>query len=272
MASVRTTTKLPHIEYPESDGRPVGETPEHRDNLLHLVEMLRVWLAGDDMAYVSGNVFLYYVPGNRLRHLSPDVFVVRGIPKAPERRRYLVWEERKAPDVVIELTSPSTYEEDLDDKFAIYRDILRVQEYFLFDPLDECLEPRLQGFRLRNGVYAPIRRVKGRLPSKVLGLHLEYDDWELRLFDPVSRKRLPTPEEPDSPPNATAKMQERHRLAAERDRQDAERARLAAERDRQDAERDRLASQRDRQDLLAAQAEIERLKNELAQLRGEQSQ
>jgi Uma2 family endonuclease len=181
MASVKGVASPPEIDYPYSDGQPVGETPEHRDNLLHLVAMLRVWLAGDEMAYVSGNVFLYYVPGNRLRHLSPDVFVVRGIPKSPERRRYLVWEEGKAPDVVIELTSPSTYEEDMEDKFAIYRDVLQVQEYFLFDPLGECLEPRLQGYRLKKGEYAPIRRVKGRLPSKVLGLHLEQDNWELRL-------------------------------------------------------------------------------------------
>jgi hypothetical protein len=39
---------------------------------------------------------------------------------------------------------------------------IKVQEYFLFDPLGECLQPRLQGFRLRSGEYRCIRRVKGR--------------------------------------------------------------------------------------------------------------
>lgn len=183
------------VEYPDSDGTPMGETPQHRDNLAHLIEMIRVWLAEDEMAYVSGNAFVYYVPEDRWRHISPDVFVVRGIPKTPERRRYLVWEERKAPDLVIELTSRSTLEEDLEDKFTIYQDTLQVQEYFLFDPLDECLAPTLQGFRLHRGEYRPIRRVKGRLPSKVLGLHLEADDWELRLYDPNTEKWLPTPAE-----------------------------------------------------------------------------
>jgi Uma2 family endonuclease len=197
----------------------MGETPEHRDNLAHLIEMLRTWFAQDDQTYVSGNSFLYYVPGNRLRHVSPDVFVVRGIPKTPERRRYLVWEEGKAPDLIIELTSPSTYEEDLEDKFTIYRDILHVQEYFLFDPLQECLEPRLQGFRLRkDGSYAPIRRVKGRLPSKVLGLSLEANGWELRLHDPATDQWLPTPEEVQQALNAERQA----RLAEQQARLEAE--------------------------------------------------
>jgi hypothetical protein len=80
-------------------------------------------------------------------------------------------------------------------KFALYRDVLQVREYFLFDPLAECLEPRLQGYRLGKSGYTSIRHVKGRLPSKVTGLHFEANDWELRLFDPLSQKWLPTPEE-----------------------------------------------------------------------------
>ncbi|MBW3596495.1 MAG: Uma2 family endonuclease [Planctomycetes bacterium] len=195
MASIQSRSAPTEVEYPDSDGQPVGETPQHCDNLHHLVEMLRGWFADDDHVYVAGNSFLYYVEGDPRRHISPDVFVVRGIPKQPPRRRYLVWEEKKAPDFVIELTSQSTMEEDLEDKFQIYRDILRVQEYFLFDPLDEFLEPRLRGFRLKKGEYVPIRRVKGRLPSKVLGLHLEPRDWELRLYDPGAEKWLPTPAE-----------------------------------------------------------------------------
>ena len=58
------------------------------------------------MVYVSGNLLVYYVPGDRLRHLSPDVFVAKGVPKR-ERLNYLMWEEGKGPDVVIELTSSS---------------------------------------------------------------------------------------------------------------------------------------------------------------------
>jgi Uma2 family endonuclease len=238
MASMKTISTPLLVEYPYSDGTPVGETPEHCENLLHLVAMLQQWFADDAMTYVAGNSFMYYEEGNPRRHVSPDVFVVRGIPKLPPRRRYLVWEEGKAPDLIIELTSPSTVAEDQERKFALYRDVFRVQEYFLFDPLGECLEPRLQGFRLQRGKYVPIRRLKGRLPSKVLGLHLEPDDWELRPYDPKTNRWLITP--PELYQVVTAQEQN---LAAERQ------ARL--------------------KERLAAEAEIRRLQEELTRLRGE---
>jgi hypothetical protein len=50
----------------------------------------------------------------------------------------------------------------------------------------------MQGYRLVEGQYRPIEPVKGRLPSEVLGLHLERYDSELRLFDPATGRRLPT--------------------------------------------------------------------------------
>jgi Uma2 family endonuclease len=62
----------------------------------------------------------------------------------------LVWEEGKGPDLVIELTSPSTRHEGLDKKFKLYRDTLHVGEYFLLDPFEEYLKPSLQGYRLRR--------------------------------------------------------------------------------------------------------------------------
>jgi Uma2 family endonuclease len=242
------------IEYPCSDGTPVGETPEHRDNLLYLVDKLRRWLADDPQAYVSGNTFLYYERGNPRRHVSPDVFVVRGIVKAPERRRYLMWEEGKGPDLVIELTSTSTVEEDLEGKFALYRDVLRVQEYFLFDPLRECLDPPLQGFRLRKKEYAPIRPVKKRLPSKVLGLHLEPDDWQLRLYAPATQTWVPTPPELRQAYDAQHEVLETQRRVLEAQRQTLETQRQAL-----DAERQARA---------AAEAEIRRLQKELKKRRG----
>jgi Uma2 family endonuclease len=228
---------VPDSYYPDSDGRPMAETPQHRKNMTNVIETLEAWFADDPAVYVSGNMFVYYVPGDRLRHVSPDVFVVRGVPKVrvPERRRYLVWEEGKAPHFVLELTSSSTREEDLDDKFQIYRDTLRVQEYFLFDPFQEYLDPPLQGYRLQRRRYVRIRPVKGRLPSKVLGLHLERDDWQVRLFDPVRRLRLPTPQE----------RAERAQEQAEQAQERAERAEAEAERLRieVDALRRRLAEE-----------------------------
>ena len=87
--------------------------------------------------------------------------------------------------MVIEITSKTTRREDQNKKLTIYRDILKVLEYFQFDPTQDYLRPPLQGFRLEGGEYVRIEPVDDRLPSEVLGLHLERDGRELRLYDPV---------------------------------------------------------------------------------------
>jgi Uma2 family endonuclease len=182
------------VEYPTGDGKPMAETPVHRDAMIDLIPTLQAYYRDDPMAYVSGNMLVYYEEGNKRRHLAPDVFVVRGIPKH-ERLNYLVWEEGKGPDLVIELTSKSTRREDQTTKRDLYRDVLRVSEYFLFDPLAEYLDPPLQGFRLVAGEYAPIDPRDGRLPSEVTGLHLESRGRALRLYSPELGLVLPTPAE-----------------------------------------------------------------------------
>lgn len=189
----RSTMRRGPPFYIESDGKPMGETQAHIENMLYLLDPLREWFASDPMVYVAGNMFVHYERGNRNRHVSPDIFVVRGVPKEarPKRRNFRVWEEGRAPDFVVELTSESTRREDEETKRAIYQDILRVREYFLFDPMEEYLHPRFQGFRLWGGTYRPIKPMGGRLPSRVLGLHLEADGDLLRLYDPAVGRRLP---------------------------------------------------------------------------------
>jgi Uma2 family endonuclease len=193
MAGITTKTTQ-EVDYPTSDGKPMAETDWHRDLMNALIQTLAVYYAADPMVYVSGNLLVFYKPGNRRRHLSPDVFVVKGVAKH-QRPNYLIWEEGKGPEVVIELTSQSTREDDVEDKYELYQDTLRVPEYFLFDPLGDYLQPALQGHRLRRGRYEPITQVEGRLPSKVLGLHLEGNGRELRLHNPTTKQWLPTPQE-----------------------------------------------------------------------------
>jgi Uma2 family endonuclease len=175
----------------------MGETEVHRDDMISLIQALRNHFAADPMVCVSGNLLLHYVEGDRRRHVSPDVFVVRGVPKR-QRLYYLLWEEGRAPDLVIELTSKSTRKEDLEEKFRLYRDELRVREYVLFDPLDEYLKPSLRGYRLVEGEYVPIDLEDGRLPSEVLGLHLERSGSELRVYDPTTGRWLPTAPETEA--------------------------------------------------------------------------
>jgi Uma2 family endonuclease len=182
------------LDYPTSDGRPMAETDWHRKLMTTLIETLTAFFAASPRAYGSGNLLVFYEPGNRRRHVAPDVFVVRGVAKHG-RPNYLIWRERKAPEFVIELTSSTTRREGVAHKFALYRDVLRVKEYFLFDPFEDYLDPPMQGYRLRKGEYVPIKPVEGRLPSRVVGLHLERAGGNLRLWNPETGRWLPTAEE-----------------------------------------------------------------------------
>jgi Uma2 family endonuclease len=167
----------------------MAETDIHRDIMVDLIDTLKFRYANDPDVYVSGNLLMYYVRGTKRKHVSPDVFVVKGIANYL-RDYYLVWEEKKAPDVVIEVSSRSTRKEDLKTKFELYRDTLKVQEYFLFDPREEYLKPSLQGFRLHGGQYLAIEAIEQRLPSELLGLHLGREGLYLRLYDPLAKEGL----------------------------------------------------------------------------------
>jgi Uma2 family endonuclease len=220
MATVPKQRRTREIEYPTADGKPMGETELHIDELIDAIQVLRDRFAAEPNVYVGGNMLVYHEEGNRRKHVSPDVFVAIGVPKKPKRDCYLVWKEGKAPDFVVEITSKSTRREDKKTKFALYRDVLRVSEYFLFDPRSEYLDPPLQGFRLATGIYAPIEPIAGRLPSEVLGLNLERDGTKLRFCDPVTGERLPTPMEAREAANRRAD-EERGRADEERHRAEA---------------------------------------------------
>ena len=245
MATVpRTVTdQNQDIAYPTRDGRPMGETDLHRNKMADLIATLEDHFSGDPNIYVSGNLLVFYERGDRRKHVSPDVFVVRGVPKKPLRDHYLIWREGKAPEFVIEVTSKSTRREDQKKKPILYRDVLKVAEYFLFDPTEDYLKPPFQGFRLVEGEYVPIEPVLGRLPSIVLGLHLERSGVDLRLFDPATRRWLPTP---------------RERAEAERERAEAECERAEAERERAD---------REKAERTRIEAEVIRLREENESLR-----
>ena len=182
---------LPSNDYPTTDGRPMAETDLHRELMFELIYTLQDWYADDPNTYVSGNLLLFYESGNKRRHLSPDCFVVKGVPKGL-RPNFLTWEEGHSPDVVFELTSSSTRSEDTKKKFLLYRDVLKVKEYFLFDPKEDYLNPSMQGYRLFGGEYRPIRPKLGRMPSRVLGLHLERIGHRCRLWNPLTESALPT--------------------------------------------------------------------------------
>src|SRR5262245_26150699 len=95
----RTSTprRRREVDYPTSDGKPMAETDLHRRRMADSIDSLDDYFANEPQVYVSGNLLLYYERGNRRKHVSPDVFVVRGVPKLPLRDHYLLWEEGKGP-------------------------------------------------------------------------------------------------------------------------------------------------------------------------------
>jgi Uma2 family endonuclease len=189
-----TATPSLDVYYPESDGKPMAETDLHIHVLLALRQLLINRYANDPNTYASGNNMMYYVQGNPKRWVSPDVYVVHGIPKR-FRDKYLVWDEGKGPDFVIEVTSKTTRKEDLNAKMALYRDVLRVSEYLLFDQRREYIKTALRGYRLQGPEYVSIDPVNGRLPSQQIGLHLEPQGAELKLWDPATEQYVLTTEQ-----------------------------------------------------------------------------
>jgi Uma2 family endonuclease len=194
MATAPRPRVVREIDYPTSGGRPMAETDLHRRIMVELIEVLQAHFAADPRVYVSSDLLIFYEEGNRRKHVNPDVFVVFGVENRL-RDNYLVWREGKGPDVVIEVISRTTRREDQTKKQVLYRDVLRVPEYFQFDPTEDYLKPSLQGHRLVGGAYVPIAPVDGRLPSQVLGLHLMRDGSWLRVIDPANGRRLLTSRE-----------------------------------------------------------------------------
>ena len=169
------------VYYPESDGKPMGETEIHVEETIYLIVALKDRFRDAPDVYVGGDMFLYYVEGDPKKVVAPDVFVVIGAPKR-KRRTYKLWEEGLPPTLVIEVTSASTRQEDLNKK-ALY-ERLGVTEYVLYDPLGEYLNPRIQGFRLSGGRYEPIpQEPRGSLQSRTVGLTFTMEGPELRLID-----------------------------------------------------------------------------------------
>ena len=240
-------TGLPHdvVVYPCSDGQPMAETDIHATCMMYVTYALRRLFdrRGQEHVYVASNNFLYYEQGNPRAVVAPDVYVVLGAP-GHLRDTYLLWNEPKGPDFVLEVTSASTRRDDERRKRKVYA-ALGVSEYFLYDPRAEYLTPPLQGFRLRDGEYRALPAVTelaGRavaVTSEVLGLELrdERQARMVRLRDPRTGRDLLTYEESE---------REREEEAATR--------RLEAEARKQEAVARRSAEARVEHEIAARQA------------------
>jgi Uma2 family endonuclease len=211
-ADTSADTSASLLEFPESDGQPMGETGIHVNQILALYGALKLFFRFAQDVYVGANMFIYYDPTDPRQNFCPDVFVVFGV-RPGERRTWKTWEEGKVPDIVIEITSKSTRREDTREKRALYEDI-GVREYFLFDPLHEYLTPRLLGYRSVTGRFEQLSGAM--LTSTVLGLDLRVkDDDRLHFFDPKRGRWLLVNEELSDYADAMAARAEEERTRAD---------------------------------------------------------
>ena len=263
------------IDYPSSDGKPLAESDFQFTPIAYARGALREHFRDRPDVYVAADLLLYYEQGNREAVVAPDVFVVIGAPNH-DRPSYLLWQEPKGPDFVLEVTSRSTRREDQGPKRERYR-ALGVQEYWQYDPTGDYLQPPLQGSRLVSGEYVPMPAGSTdgirNMYSMVLGLELRVSGRGLRFRDPAGGKdllSLAESREARERAEREREQSEREREQAVREREQAVREREQAVREREQAEREREQAVRERhQERLARQEMEARLAEIEAQLRRE---
>ena len=224
-----------NIQLVEEDGEPL-ESDWHVVQIHLLDELVRQHLGEPDDYFCGGNMFVYYsvqqaeaVKTSKPAYKGPDFFVVRGVDGRKTRRCWVAWQEDgRYPDLIVELVSPSTVKKDKEENLVFYAEVLRVPEYFWYDPDRR----ELRGFVLREGGYEPIEAdEQGRLWSRVLEAYLGV--WEGVYQGREGRwVRLYRQDGSLVPTLGELAVLERARAEAERQRAEAERQRAEAERQR----------------------------------------
>jgi Uma2 family endonuclease len=216
-------------DLPYDDGIPM-ETPRHQFQIALLIETLDRWLEARGDGFTGGNMFLYYslaqVSDNPF--VGPDFFVALDVPRG-ERKSWVVWEQGKGPDLVLELLSASTARYDKTAKKTLYARQIHVPEYYWYDPFNP---EDFAGFILQGLDYQPlIADSQDRLHSPVLNLSL--GRW-MGTYRGVTTTWLRwfTPDDALLPTAAEAAQQQ-----AEAAQQQAEAAQQQAEAAQQRAER-----------------------------------
>ena len=235
------------VLYPCSDGRPMADNAWQSRAILRAAGDLEV---AHPEALAVADILVYPEEGNPRNRIAPDVLVAFGV-GTHSRSSYLVWEEGKPPDWVLEVASPSTAAKDLDFKRRAYA-AMGVPEYWLFDPKGDVFppgQPQLQGLALSDGGYVRLapRRADGlaMIRSGVLGLDLRAEGEFIRMRDPATREDILHQRELKA-------LAERETARAQRE---AARREVAEARAKREAER----AQREAAERLAAQARVAEL-------------
>ena len=197
-----------------------------------------VHLGNPETTLVTADRWIIAAPGT-YRELAryPDLLVAFDVDPALYKASngYIISEQGKPPDFVLEIASESTGSLDVNEKRDDYAK-LGIPEYWRFDETGQYHGARLAGDRLVDGVYVPIQIdrladdvLQGH--SRVLNMLLRWERGVLGWYDPATEEHIAT-------------------FESERERADAAEARAEAER-------------------IAAATRIRQLEAQLQRLRGE---
>ncbi len=123
---------------------------------------------------------VYHVKRNKLgtvRYAPYDVYFDRENAFQPDicfisnERKHLIEEDGMygAPDLIIEILSPSTAKYDCHEKKDVYEQY-GVLEYWIVNPEDNSVA----GYKLENGKFVPLEIAVGKIESALLGWEVEF--------------------------------------------------------------------------------------------------
>lgn len=165
---------------------------------------LAQYLGNLETTLVTGGRYITAVPTSERASMAglvyPDMLVAFNVDRAAYRARngYVISEQGKPPDFVLEIASLSTGRRDTIDKRIIYAE-LGIPEYWRFDETGQYHGTRLAGDRLVGSQYEPIQvdelpdgNLQGH--SVVLNVDLRWTDGQLGWHDPNTGEHVPTME------------------------------------------------------------------------------
>ena len=194
---------------------------------------LALHFGNSDTTLVTADRWIVATPEqDKSRARRPDLLIAFDVRPEDYRQSngYIVSEQGKPPDFVMEVASISTAATDTGEKRDYYADI-GIPEYWRFDETGQYHGQRLAGDRLEGDSYLPIDITEigpGVLEgySEVLNLRIRWANGELLWIDPATNAPVPRHHQT---------ILERDQAREERDRERA-RAELAEERAEQLAE------------------------------------